>query len=338
MPPTPHAAGLRTDVIPVDDRPRPADLVTVVVPARDEARGIRACLDSVRAQTHRNLQIVVVDGGSRDGTVAIVSGLAAEDDRIELLHNPRHLITVSLNAALAAARGRWLVPVDHLREGTWGGVGGRKNGVGVTAAGRAIAAAMGSRFGVGGSTYHHGMSLQEVEHIPFGAYPVELARSIGGWDERLVANEDFEFDHRVRRSGRPLLFDPEIVIDWSSRQTVGDLFGQYRRYGRGKVDVAFLHPDSLRPRHVLPPAFVGYLALAALAARRRPARAASMLAPYAAAVAAASAVTGATLAAGERRWVAPAFVAMHVGWGLGFWSGLLRTGPGRLRAGLRGRR
>lgn len=312
------------------------ELVTVVVPARDEERAIGATLESLRAQDYRTLQILVVDGGSTDDTVALVEKHAADDPRVELLHNPRHTIPVSLNIALAAARGRWLVRMDahstvdpgyvsaavaRLREGRWGGVGGRKDGVGTTPAGKAIAAALGSRFGVGGSIYHHGVEEQEVDHIPFGAYPTELVRQLGGWDENLVANEDFEFDHRLRATGAVLLFDPALRIAWQSKQSLGELYRQYHRYGRGKVDVARLHPGSLRPRHLLPPLLVPYLAAAAAAASRRPAMAAAMVAPYAAALAVASAGTARRLDDPEaRRLVPAAFLAMHVGWGLGAWS------------------
>ena len=312
------------------------DLVSVIVPARDEERSIDATLDSLRAQHYRNLQIIVVDGGSTDDTVGIVEKHRAEDARVELLHNPRQIIPAALNLALAAARGRWLVRMDahstvdppyvgaavaRLREGRWGGVGGRKDGVGTTPAGQAIAAALGSRFGVGGSLYHHGVTEQEVDHIPFGAYPTDLVRQLGGWDERLVANEDFEFDHRLRESGAVLLFDPRLRIAWQSKQTVRDLYAQYVRYGRGKLDVARMHPRSLRPRHLMPPLLVPYLAAAAAIGLRRPAVGSAMAAPYAAALAVASARTAGRLDDRRARALVPAaFLAMHVGWGVGIWS------------------
>ena len=326
------------------------DLVTVIMPARDEAGFIDAALDGIQAQDYGNLQIVVVvDGATRDDTADIVARRAAADPRIELHHNPDGGIPRALNVALAAARGRWLVRVDahstvdddyvrrnvaRLQDGAWGGVGGRKDGHGVTPTGRAIAAALGSPFGVGGSVYHHGEAEQEVDHIPFGSYPVALLRELGGWDEGLVANEDYEFDYRLRMAGHKLLFDPGIVISWYSRQTVADLYRQYRRYGHGKVAVALKHPASMRPRHVLVPAFLAYLALAAGVAVRRPGIAAAMVAPYAAALTAASVRTGRQLeTAQERRSVAPAFLAMHIGWGVGFWAGVGAAVRARLAGG-----
>jgi succinoglycan biosynthesis protein ExoA len=324
------------------------ELVTVVVPARDEEAAIDACLDSIVVQTHRNLQIIIVDGASTDRTAEIVRRRAQRDPRIELLENPAGLIPISLNLALAAARGRWLVRVDahaavppdyvatavaHLATGRWGGVGGRKDGVGRTPAGRAIACAMASPFGVGNSAYHYATEPRVVDHVPFGAYPVALAREVGGWDERLAVNQDFEFDHRLREQGHELLLDPALTIEWECRQSIGALFRQYHRYGRGKTRVARLHPESLQARHLAAPALVVYLAAALLLALRgRPRLAVAAVAPYLAGLGVASVQAGREgLTTGERLRLPLAFAAMHLGWGVGFWRGavgLLRWRPG----------
>jgi succinoglycan biosynthesis protein ExoA len=317
------------------------DLVTVIMPARNEERAIGEALDSVLGQTYRNLQFVVIDGGSTDRTRAIVEERRAQDPRVEIVTNPLPNIPVSLNMGLAAARGRWLVRVDahstvpatyvadlvgRLREGTWAGVGGIKPGVGITPAGKAIAAAMSSRFGVGNSKYHYATTEVEVDHLPFGAYPVDLLREMDGWDESLVANEDYELDYRLRQQGGRLLLDPRVVISWQCRQSVPDLYRQYVRYGRGKADVAMLHPESLSLRHVVAPALVAWLALAAVrAGRGKPGVAALMVAPYVAGVAVATRQTRDALE-DDADWVhlPGAFAAMHVGWGYGFWAGLAR--------------
>lgn len=325
------------------------ELVTVVIPARNEEGFVLQCLESVQDQDYAALQIIVVDGDSEDRTPDIVRAAAALDDRIELMVNPQRIIPTSLNQALAAARGRWLVRVDahatvprdyvgraveHLRTGRWGGVGGVKAGVGVTAQGVGIAGAMGSRFGVGNSTYHYGTSVQTVDHIPFGAYPVALVRELGGWDESLRVNQDFEFDHRLRVAGHDLLFDPSLTIRWHSRQSIVQLYRQYLRYGSGKVAVARKHPASISPRHLAAPALVAELAIAAAAGVRRPIVGLALLAPYLVALVGASAATARRIDdRAARRYVGPAFVAMHVGWGLGFWLGLidwaLRAASGR---------
>lgn len=323
-------------------------LVTVVIPARNEEVSIGACLDAVLAQDWPNLQVLVVDGDSEDRTTQIVAERAQRDPRVELLANPRRIIPVSLNTALARARGEHLVRIDahaivpgdyvrtavtHLQTGRYGGVGGRKDGVGRTPAGRAVAAVMASRFGVGGSRYHWGTSVAEVEHVPFGAYPVALLRELGGWDEELVVNQDFELDYRIRRSGRVILFDPQLHIDWECRQSIGDFARQYHRYGGGKARVALKHPASLRPRHLAAPALVAQLVgTVLLLAARRPGLAAASVVPYLGVLAAGYVSTARQVDAQARVHLVPALLAMHLGWGVGFW----RTGS-RLVLGARRR-
>jgi succinoglycan biosynthesis protein ExoA len=337
--------GTDTESEPADDA---VPEVSVIVPARNEIGSIDRCLDSILSQTGCRLEVVVVDNGSTDGTTERLSARAAADPRLVVLSNPAPSIPASLNMALAAARGRWLVRVDahsvippgyvaravsRLAESKWSGVGGRKTAVAQSATGKAVATVLNSRLAVGGSMYHYGTVETVVDHIPFGAYPTETVRGLGGWDEDVLNNEDFEFDQRLRAVA-PLLFDPELEIHWNSRETVRQLFGQYRRYGRGKPGVVARHPGSTRLRHLGPPALVAWLAVAAGVGIRRPAAGLLAVAPYALAVTAASAAISRDAdPAAARRAVPAALVAMQVGWGLGFWEGVLDVARRRWRRG-----
>lgn len=81
--------------------PSSSTLVSVVIPAYNAARVIEPTLRSVMGQTHRALDIVVVDDGSKDGTAELVRILAAEDGRIRLVQQP--------NGGVCAARNRGIV-------------------------------------------------------------------------------------------------------------------------------------------------------------------------------------------------------------------------------------
>ena len=316
------------------------ELVTVVIPARNEEDFIEACVRSISSQTYDALQIIVVDGASEDRTREIVRALAEDDPRIELLENPESIIPVSLNIAVAAARGRWLVRVDahstvppsyvaqcvvHLASDKWGGVGGRKDGVGITPQGRAIAVAMGSKFGVGNSTYHHGTDVRVVEHIPFGAYPADVIRKVGGWDEELRVNQDFEFDYRVREAGYELLFDPALRIDWYCRQSLRDLWRQYERYGEGKTHIFELHPKSIKPRQVAPAVLVPALSAAAILSLIKPKTSAVIAAPYGVFLLVGAMRENRKLEGMREKVLLPgAFAAMHVGFSRGLWRGAFK--------------
>ena len=87
-----------------------SELVTVVVPARNEEANLGPCLSSILEQDWPNLQVLVVDGASTDGTGAIVESFARRDPRVELLVNPDRTIPRSLGARPDAT------PLGHHRE------------------------------------------------------------------------------------------------------------------------------------------------------------------------------------------------------------------------------
>ena len=63
-------------------------LVSVVVPARDERRNIESCVRSILAGGYRNIEVVVVDDRSTDGTADVVRGVGRGDERLTLIENP----------------------------------------------------------------------------------------------------------------------------------------------------------------------------------------------------------------------------------------------------------
>lgn len=325
------------------------ELVSIVMPVRNESAAIRAALGSALAQTYDPIEVLVVDGESQDDTREQVAAMSAQDPRIRLLHNPERAISPALNVALAAARGTYLARMDGhatvnpeyvangvahlLADAQLAAVGGIRAGQATTPTGRAIALALSSPFGVGDSINHYATEVMPTDHASFGVYRTDVARAVGGWDTALIANEDVDFDLRILQTGRTILFDPSMIISWHVRETIPDLARQYRRYGRGKgAMVGKNGPRAVRARHLAAPALTGALALsAALLATGRPRAAAVLAVPYAAGLLGASAweLRSAARRAGVNLLALPAaFAAMHLPWGVGFFEGLvLRRRP-----------
>jgi glycosyltransferase involved in cell wall biosynthesis len=92
------------------DRTNPQ--VSVIIPAYNAGATIDETLFCVRSQTHTNLEIIVVDDGSADGTCDIVQKHAGQDPRILLLRQENGGVASARNRALTQASGQYLAPVD----------------------------------------------------------------------------------------------------------------------------------------------------------------------------------------------------------------------------------
>ena len=87
-------------------------LVTVVVPAFNAQSTVDACLKSVRAQSHQDLEILVVNDGSIDLTSEIVKRHIQQDSRVRLIEQQNRGVAAARNRAIAEARGEYIAPVD----------------------------------------------------------------------------------------------------------------------------------------------------------------------------------------------------------------------------------
>jgi succinoglycan biosynthesis protein ExoA len=315
--------------------------ISIVMPVRNEADAIDETLETVLSQViDEPFEVVIAEGGSSDGTREILERWAAREPRVRLVDNPDGGAAEALNRALGVVRGRFLVRIDghsraprdyvarlvrHLRSGACDGVGGRKRAVGRTPFGRAVAAAHDSRFGIGDSKYHHAGPIELVDHVPFGAYRADLARLIGGWDERMHPNEDYEFDYRYGLAGGRLLLDPTIVIDWRVRETPLALAKQYYAYGKARFRTLLRYPSSLHLRWLAPPALV--LAVAAGAATAWTQQGRWLLAIAGGGYLLFLVFASLALSRLVGPWLAPrcalALAAMHLPWGVGFLAGAL---------------
>lgn len=86
--------------------------VSVIIPAHNAAGTIGETLDSLRAQTFQNWEAIVVDDGSRDETVAIVTRLSEQDNRIRIVSQPQIGVSAARNRGIRLSRFDWLLFLD----------------------------------------------------------------------------------------------------------------------------------------------------------------------------------------------------------------------------------
>ncbi|HKR87507.1 MAG TPA: glycosyltransferase family 2 protein [Phenylobacterium sp.] len=324
----------------------------IVIPTLNEAAVIAKVLARVLDDDGLvDPLVVVADGGSRDGTRAIVGEIARRDPRVRLVHNPSRLQSAGLNLAAATVGGDrpWLVRVDAhadypknyassliaeaLRTGASSVVVSMLT-VGVTPFQRGAAAAQNTLLGAGGSPHRVGGAGRWVDHGHHALFSLAAFEAAGGYDETFSHNEDAEFDLRLTRQGGRIWLTDKVRIGYHPRGTPAALWKQYFSYGKGRARTALKHYVPLKLRQVLPLA-VAPAALGALLSPLFWPLAVPALAWAAGAVAFGAALAllqgdAAVLLAG------PAAMIMHLAWSAGFWTHLLAHGGqrwmGKLRA------
>jgi cellulose synthase/poly-beta-1,6-N-acetylglucosamine synthase-like glycosyltransferase len=268
------------------DRPVTASqpYVSVVLPIRNEAGFIARGLGAVLAQDYPadRLEVLVSDGMSTDATREIVQSLQNGHPRVRLIDNPGKIVPTGLNAALAQARGEIVVRVDghceiapdyvrrcvdHLLRDGVDGVGGPLETIGDTFLAKAIATAMSSSFGVGGSAFRTVSNRTMLaDTVAFPAYTRRVMDRAGSFDEELVRNQDDEYNYRLRKLGAKILLAEDVHARYYSRSSLRSLWRQYFQYGYWKVRVLQKHALQMRPRQFVPPVFVVVLLVALLIA------------------------------------------------------------------------
>jgi len=311
------------------------DLVSVVIPVRDEAPFIEATVNSILAQDYAGpLEIIIADGMSDDGTRDILDGLSARHDNLRYVDSPTGRTPNGLNLAIHASHGDVIVrcdghaelPPDYvstavavMEETGAVNVGGIQHAVGETWMQRAIAIAMTSRIGVGDARFHFGGEAGPVDTVYLGVFRREPLFEAGLFDEDLTRNQDYELNIRLRNNGGTVWFDPRLHVVYRPRRTLGGLARQYYQYGQWKHRVIRMHPQSTRLRQLAPPIFVLAL-LASLVMAFTPWRGTAVVVPALYLVALIVATTAQLLR--TRDWAAlglPLAVAtMHASWGIGF--------------------
>lgn len=318
-------------------------LVSVLIPVLNEGAHLERALRLVRGQVIAGeIEILAIDGGSRDESRMILERVSAEDPRVRVLDNPAQRIPHALNIGLRQARGEfvarmdahtWYPPdylargVQRLRRGDVAWVSGPALPAGDGKWSERIAIALNTRLGVGGAEFRRAGPERELDTGFAGLWRRETLENHGGWDEGWPVNEDGELAARIAASGGRIICVPEMAARYVPRNSLPALARQYWRYGQYRAKTCRRHPESMRRSHAFAPGLVITLLAASIPGpQRRVARAGS--ATWATTVAA---VAGREAARGHAWSDALAlpmvFVVMHVAWGSGFLVGCVRFGP-----------
>ena len=252
--------------------------LSVICPIYNEEKYIAQFLDSLLLQDYpkNDLEILLIDGMSKDRTRDIVEEYTAQYPYIRVINNPEKIVPYAMNRGIEAAKGDVIMRLDahasyqsdyfsvlvkglkRLHADNVGTVC-KTDVLNKTPKTLAIREVLGNKFGVGNSTFRTGIDHeQEVETVPFGCWRKEVFEKYGKYDVRLVRNQDIELNKRILRGGGKIFILPDTYCTYLARETWKAL--AKNNYGNGKWNILTVYYtkmlSSLSLRHFIPLLFL----------------------------------------------------------------------------------
>ena len=248
--------------------------VSVVMPVYNESKYIDKCIQSLLEQDYpkEDMEWIFVDGKSTDDTVLKIQNYASQyPNLIKILNNPHKIVPYAMNIGIQASKGKYIVRLDAhadyaknyiskcvsyldtIDADNVGGVAETKaNGF----TGNCIAKMLSSRFGVGNSEFRTNGKSGYVDTVPFGAFRREVFAKYGGYDERLVRNQDNEMNYRIRHNGGKIYLADDIRLSYYCRDSIKGISDMAKKNGMWNVITMKLCPGAMGLRHFIPLLFV----------------------------------------------------------------------------------
>lgn len=227
-------------------------MLSVIVPIYQEEKYIAKCIDSMLNQDYPkdDLEIILVDGMSKDRTREIVATYTAQYPFIRLIDNPERIAPCAMNRGIKEAKGDVIMRLDahvyypknyfsllveKLNELPGAeNVGALCNTLPVndSLTAQSIAAVLSSSFGMGNSHFRIGADKEmEVDTVPFGCFHRSIFDKVGLYDEELVRNQDDELNARIIKAGGKIYLIPQLVCEYYARDTAKKVYKMFYQYG-----------------------------------------------------------------------------------------------------------
>ncbi len=250
--------------------------VSVIIPILNEQKYIKKCLDCLIEQDYpkEQLEILLVDGGSNDGTKEIIAEYLKKYSYIYLIKNPQKTVQHAMNLGIKRAKGYYIIRMDahaqyekdyiskcvEYSESTGAeNVGGTTVVRGKNIIQKIIAASYHSPFALGGSKHYDENYEGYADTVAWGTFRRETLLRLGMYDERLPKSEDDDLNFRITESGGKIFVTPKIRSVYYPRDRFSKLFRQYFEYGKWKVAVIKKHKKPSRIVHLVPMLFVAFI-------------------------------------------------------------------------------
>jgi len=256
-------------------------IVSFIIVARNASQHLPRIFSNILAQDYPidRLELLLIDGCSTDNTRNIMENFAVahKELNVKVLDNPGKILPCGWNVALSGAKGDIIlrvdahcsIPSDFISKNVEAILSGENIVGGATISKKHesvwsgfLSLAEGSKFGGSAADFRNPGPSRYVDTIAYAAYKRSVFEKVGGYDERLVRNQDNEIHYRMKKAGFKFFFDPVIKSFHTPRSTLYGILKQ--KYGNGYwIGLTMgIQPRCFGIRHFVPALFVGALAIA----------------------------------------------------------------------------
>jgi len=251
--------------------------ISVVLACYNEERYIINAIKTVQDMDYPQdlTEILIVDGGSTDNTLKIVSEYAEKYKNIKLYHNPRKISPVAFNIGIVNATGDYIIlmsahskykpnyfkilteKIIELAADLVGGYSITKT-ITDTKVSNAIVKVIMNKFGLGGAKMRTGISKIEQVDTVTGMFRKSVFDKVGLFNERLVRNQDIELSKRITASGGKIFIIPDVNFIYYARDNYKDLWINNYRNGMWVPLTVYITKKlgALSLRHFIPLVFL----------------------------------------------------------------------------------
>lgn len=251
--------------------------VSIIIATRNEEDSIENCIHAIIEQDYPNdkLELLIVDGCSDDNTVGVVAKIANQRKfHVKIFNNDKIIQSSAWNIGINESSGEIILIVSahsfiekdyvknavHYLEKTKAEiVGGPMVVKGGGYIGETIGFIHHCKFGIGVGKFHDISFEGYVDTVYLTCYGRSIVEKVGYYDERLIRNQDIEFNSRVRKCGGKIYLTPELKSYYRCRDTLKGLWNQNFKNGKWVIYTKKIAPYCFSWRHFIPLAFVGTL-------------------------------------------------------------------------------
>jgi glycosyltransferase involved in cell wall biosynthesis len=233
------------------------DTITVIVPVHNGEKTISRCLNSITHQSIEDFEVVVVDNASNDSTKDMILSSSRKDPRIRYVFEDRKGRGEARQRGIKSSKGTILawtdadceVPYLWLEKITGPIVQGKE--MVVQGNEEQLSGGYWSDEAQIAGQRHFEAYIEEppyIDHLDTKNFAIrkDLLLSVGGFDSRLKALEDFELKVRLKKNGNKILYLRDLSVKHHHREKFRDLFRNRYEQGFWAAVIFYLHMDFFR--------------------------------------------------------------------------------------------